>query len=84
MTPSARVEIADRGGFLSGVLYTELPDLMRELYEQGKAAIAYHTGSDLIVGESDPSVPDRWWGRDDPPTNAPPRRDRADRFLERS
>lgn len=70
MTPSARVVIHNRGGFRSGVLYHELPALMRELYEQGKPAVAYAVGSNLVVGESDPTQPDRWWARDTPPLPA--------------
>lgn len=67
--PSARVEIdGGKGGFRSGVLYSELPGLMRELYEAGVPAIAYAVGGNgLIVGESDPTIADRWHALDKAP-----------------
>lgn len=66
MTPSARVEIANRGGFRSGILYNELRPLIEDLYGQGKTAVAYHVGSSIIVGRSEPAD-GICWARDHPP-----------------
>lgn len=73
MSPSARIVIdGNEANVRGGVLYHELPRLMRDLYEQGKSAIAYSPDG-TIVGEADPSIPDRWWARETPPypTNPP-------------
>lgn len=66
---SARVVIHGPGlEVRSGILYHELPALMRELYDNGQPATAYDRHQpDLVVGESDPSCPDRWHARSTPP-----------------
>lgn len=64
MTPSARVEIGNRGGFRTGILYTELGPLLDDLHGQGKTAIAYAVGTRTVVGEATPLG---WWARDAAP-----------------
>lgn len=61
MTPSVRVEIdGGRGGFRSGVLYNELEPMLKALYNDGKAAVAFAVGSSIIVGHCDPSLGICW------------------------